>query len=139
MFFFGVVGAMCFMMIACATVDVGSFWIDDVPVTGREFLARTSIPLTIVGLVALATAYALSRDWWWGRFLILSWIAIPMLVAVGLAVYTGDITAIAQTVGGSAVILGPLAAILFLKTSVVAYYDARRPRGFGKPAASLDR
>ena len=129
MFVFIGFGALFFLSMACAAVDVGAFYINDVQVTGREFLAHGGgFLFTLVGLVALTIALSLWRDWWWSRWLILLALGIPSLVGVAFAIVSGDTSTIATAVLQAAILLGPMAAYLFLKNSVVAYYEARRPQ-----------
>lgn len=121
-------GAMCLLVMACAAVDVGEFYINEERVSGPEFLALGGLPLTVIGLLALAIAYSLSRELWWSRPLILVfWIVfILMALVAALAAGANPGSAAASALLSAAILLGPTAAYLFFKGNVVAYYDARR-------------
>ena len=69
-------GIVCLFLLL-APFDVGSYTINDEPVSGPEFLTQYGLGLGAAGLLSLANGYALWREQRWSRHgLLLFWIPL---------------------------------------------------------------
>ncbi len=129
MYISGALGVSCLLGMACAAVDVGQFYLNNVQVSGPQFLAVAGLPLTVIGLTALGIAYSLFRNWWASRLLIVIACTADVLIAVVAALVIAEHPwrAVVQTLVPGTIVVGPIAAYLFFNRKVAAYYDARRP------------
>lgn len=119
------IASLCLLMVACAIVDVGEYSFNNELVTGPQFLVIAGLPLTAVGLTTFGIAYALFRNLWWSRRLIVITVIANSLIGMLASVIAS--VSVLPNVTVTLVVGGPLLAYLFYNPKVAAYYDARRP------------
>jgi len=131
MYLSNALGAICLLAMSCAVLDAGEFYINDVQVSGHQFLAIAAVPLSIVAVLALGIGYALSQDSWWSRHLILLFWAVLLAFGLVAAVSSDEPfwRSVSNVLLAAGIPAGSTAGYLFFKANVVAYYDARRPVG----------
>jgi len=121
-------GVLFLLGMVCAGLDVGTFAIDNELVSGPEFLRRAGFPFVLIGILSLSIGYAMWRERWWSRQLVLVfWVVangLGVIFALQAGIPIGSV--VPRAAMGLAVILGPTAAYFFLKDNVVAYYNALR-------------
>jgi hypothetical protein len=69
--------AVLLLVILGAVADIGSFKIDDVEVSGRDFLSRAGLMMGLFVLLLLAIAYAIATDKEWSRdLMVVFWLTV---------------------------------------------------------------
>lgn len=112
------------IFLVLAPFDIGSYTINDEPVTGPEFLRRAGFLFFGGAAICAAISYGLARNRSWTRPLMLVyWIVI----AIG-SISLGDSGNVACSILAALFALALAALYLYAKDSVTDYYDAIRKR-----------
>ncbi len=121
----GMVGSAFFcgvsmIFLALAPFDIGSYTINDKPVSGPEFLRRAGFLFFGGAAVCGVISYGLARDRGWTRLLMLVYWVVIAVGSLGLS----DGGSIARSILTSLFALAIAVLYLYAKDSVTDYYDA---------------
>ena len=114
-------GGMATLFLFLAPFDIGSYSIGAEQVSGPEFLREAGAVFGVLGLLMLATAYALWTERSWGRWaMMLYW----PVVAISMFFTPAETTGNAAAGAFFSLVAGLIAWwYLFGKENVVAYYE----------------
>jgi len=118
-------GVITSIFLVLAPLDIGSYSINDQPVTGPEFLRRVGLGYGLAGVACLAIAFGLYRERTWARVLMLLYWVVLGATMFGLALADTSLgNAVVVTVFGAGLPFAVAYWYLYSKESVVAYYRA---------------
>lgn len=115
-------GGMMLLLLLLAPWDVGSYSINNEPVSGPEFLRIAGLGWGVLCIDLLAVAYALWTERWWGRWVMLGYWVLGAAMMLALPAEST-----AAAVSGALMMLmcgGVAAWYLFGNENVVRYYKA---------------
>jgi len=120
------IGAVFLILLVLAPFDVGSYSINDEPVTGPEFFRRAGFSFGLIGILLVSIAVGLWREREWVRpLMLLYWVVLPLSVLAGTGWQVDDliVSLVAMAVG-----VGCAAWYLYARQNVRAYFEARPSR-----------
>jgi hypothetical protein len=119
-------GAMFLILLATAPFNIGSYTINDEPVTGPEFFRHAGFSFGLIGILLVSIAVGLWREREWVRpLMLLYWGAVPLSILAGTGWEVSDlIGSLVVTALGA----GCAAWYLYARPNVRAYFEARASR-----------
>ena len=114
-------GGIFLVLLLLAPWDIGSYSINNEPVSGPEFLRRGGVAWGVVTIDLLATAYALWTEQWWSRWTMLAYWVIVAVTTWTLRENTMD--GVAGVLSFLVFGCGPAVWYLFAKENVVRYFE----------------
>ncbi|HEU5211118.1 MAG TPA: hypothetical protein VFU06_17100 [Longimicrobiales bacterium] len=116
---FGFVVILTFIF---APLNIGSYSINNTPVTGPEFLRQVGWLFGAVGVVCIAVSYGLFKERIWTRPLMLSYWTLLGAYLLGDAIGRNSSEDLIGALLFTCVTLGSASAYLYLRKSVTDYY-----------------
>jgi hypothetical protein len=117
-------GAFTLLLLVLAPFNAGTYTINGEEVTGAEFLRSAGPLFAVLGIAALAIAYAIWQERAWSRWAIVAFWVAQLAGAVGLGWADGGIGGAAGAVASLLLVVTLVAWYLFGKENVVAYYQS---------------